>query len=46
MIQGADDAPILVELLQPASYSGRRANSGAAWQPSCQKLSELAEIIG
>ena len=23
----------------------RRANSGAAWQPSCQKLSELAEII-
>ena len=25
MIQGADDAPILVELLQPASYSGAAA---------------------
>ena len=24
----------------------RHANSGAAWQPNCQKLSELTEIIG
>ena len=23
----------------------RRANSGASWHPSCQKISELAEII-
>ena len=31
---------------EAAVYVARRANSGAAWQPSCQKLSELAEIIG
>ena len=27
-------------------YTSRRANSGPAWQPSCQKLSDLADIIG
>ena len=25
---------------------GKRANSGGSWEPSSQKLSELAEIIG
>ena len=30
-----------------AGWGGSRlANSGAAWQPSCQKIYELAEIIG
>ena len=27
-------------------HTSRRANSGAAWQPSCQKLSDLGDIIG
>ena len=29
-----------------ARATGRRGNSGGSWEPSSQKLSELAEIIG
>ena len=34
------------ENMKNTSLAARRANSGGSWEPSSQKLSELAEIIG